>query len=111
MEGTRAGRETGRVAEGREGGTNLLSGIESDVLLVEVLIQFEDRGDVPAPIRLLSSVYRSSEEEGKGKKGEGKRKGEGVNEPVAVIWRTPDGDDLVVEHEFVTFHDLLAGIC
>lgn len=29
------------------------------------------------------------------------------NSPVAIVWRAPDRDNLVVKHELVTFHDEL----
>jgi hypothetical protein len=60
----RVKRGAGREAGGRKGGTNLLSSIESDILLVEVLIQFEDRSDVPAAALPHSALAHPDEKVG-----------------------------------------------
>ena len=36
-----------------------------------------------------------------------KRGGFSKNSPVAIVWRAPDRDNLVVKHELVTFHNEL----
>jgi hypothetical protein len=63
--------------EGRKrerGKTNLLSGVERNILLVEVLVQFENGGDVSASVPVASSASPQIRvEEGGGEGGETKR--------------------------------------
>lgn len=76
----------------RSGRTDLFCCFERFVRRMKILVQFQYRGYVPAPVAHDVS--------------ECLREGEGKDGPIAVIWRAPDGDDRIVKHQFMTLHHL-----
>lgn len=64
------------------------------ILLSQMLIQLKNRSNIPAP---MGDVTFPNEKQYT------------CDSPIAIIWRTPNGDNCTVKHEFVALHRKLVG--